>query len=489
MLLAALLLAAAQGPVVATDAGPLRGEQGADRVTFRGIPFAAPPVGPLRWRPPASVAPWKAPRDATVSGPACPQIDYGAWNHDAAAHASEDCLYLEVATPALNPAKPLPVMVWIHGGGNRAGAGNGTVASPIVARGVVLVSVQYRLNALGFLSHPALSKEQGGHSGNYGLMDQQAALRWVKRNIAAFGGDPANVTIFGESAGGQDVGLQLLSPGARGLFAKAIEQSGTPGFGTPPRSLAENERLGVLLTAKAGAGERASAAELRALPFAALVQASETVDVPDLDDDSFIWLQAVVDGAVLRETPAETLARGGQVRVPLLIGSNARELTLHGGAERAISRAFGAQTKAARAFYGVGPGRTPVDDDRLGDLGLQLSNDLNFRCPTALVARAQARAGAPVWQYHFDYRPGRAGPVTHGSDIGFVLGDAGSKSGAPDLASYWINFARTGDPNGPGLANWPRFATGDEAYLGFTQVGPRPGNRLRAEICDLRTAP
>ncbi len=199
------------------------------RALFRGIPFAAPPIGRLRWHAPVPPARWQGIRDASRSAPACLQIDYG-WNHTAAANQSEDCLYLDVGTPSVAPSAPLPVMVWIHGGGNRGGSGAGTVESRIVQRGIVLVSIQYRLSALGFLSHPAL----GTHSGNYALMDQQAALRWVRENIAKFGGDPDNVTLFGESAGAQDVGLQMLLPGARSLFAKAIEESGTPGFGLPP---------------------------------------------------------------------------------------------------------------------------------------------------------------------------------------------------------------------------------------------------------------
>jgi para-nitrobenzyl esterase len=342
ILLAAMLAAT----VVPTQQGALRGEVTADgRHLFRGIPYAAPPIGPLRWKPPQAVRRWKNARDATRSAPSCPQVDRG-WNTQAATFASEDCLYLEVATPELKPSKPMPVMVWIHGGSNYAGGGAGTIQSGLVRKGVVLVSLQYRLGALGFLSHPALTREGGGASGNYGLMDQQAALRWVRANIAAFGGDPANVTLFGESAGAMDIGLHLLSPGSRELFAKAIEESGTPGFGTPPRSLAENERLGTLIAAKAGIAQTAAA--LRALPVADLIAATEAVDVPGLADKSFIWLQAIVDGRVLTDTPAATLAKGGNPAA-LIVGSNARELTLHGGVARAgeaIAEAFGPNAAA-----------------------------------------------------------------------------------------------------------------------------------------------
>jgi len=489
MIAAALLLATAAlpaAPVVTTDAGSLRGTIGADgRAIFQAVPFAAPPVGDRRWRAPAAVRRWRGLRDATRVAPACPQIGYG-WNDAATARQSEDCLYLTVATPDTAPAKPMPVMVWIHGGGNRGGDGAGVVNSAIVANGIVLVGIQYRLGALGFLSHPALTREGGGASGNYGLMDQQAALRWVQRNIARFGGDPANVTIFGQSAGSQDIGLQLLSPGGRGLFRRAIMESGTPGFGVAPRTLAQNEALGRIIVAGAGGDPAGDAAALRRLPVAALVRASEKADVPDLPDDSFIWLQAVVDGAVLTETPAATLTRGGGAAVPLLIGVNARELTLHGGVARAdaeITQAFGPAAPAARHFYGL-DGRAAAQDPRLGDLGTILSNDVNFRCPTVAMTRRWAQAGRPVWQYHFDYTGPDGAPVTHGSELGPVL--SAPKPDVPPLRAYWLNFARSGDPNGAGLPHWPGYDEQARRYLGFVNGGPQPGADLRGAICDLR---
>ncbi|WP_395329148.1 carboxylesterase family protein [Novosphingobium sp. BL-8H] len=466
--------------VVQIDAGAIRGETGKDgRAVFRGIPFAAPPVGDLRWRAPQPVRHWQGTRDATRSAPACIQIDYG-WNHDAAANQSEDCLYLDVATPALRPAKPLPVMVWIHGGGNRAGGDAGAADSPIVARGVVLVSLHYRLSALGFMSHPAL----GAHSGNYGLMDQQAALRWVQANVARFGGDPGNVTIFGESAGAQDVGLQLLSPGAKGLFHKAIEESGTPGFGVPPRSLADNEAVGEIIAKGAGAPAHATAAQLRALPAKALIEASEHADVPNLDDDSFIWLQAVVDGQVITETPAASLARGTGSQVPLILGNNFYELGLYGTPERAIEQGFGSNAGAAKAVYGLTPGGTPP-----ADLALQLANDMTFRCPALHVAAERTRAGGTTWHYQFDVDGPGDKRVSHASEIRFVLGEEGAASdAAAPLAAYWTNFARTGDPNGPGLPEWPRFGT-QGVSLELAVDGARQVEGLSAKTCALRAVP
>ena len=490
MLLAALALSSAivSSAIVSTDHGAVRGEVTADgRHLFRGIPYAAPPTGPLRWKPPQPLRAWQTTRDATVSAPSCPQLDR-SWNTKAARFASEDCLYLEVATSNPKPARPMPVMVWIHGGSNYAGGGAGTIESGMVRKGVVLVSIQYRLGALGFLSHPALSREAGGASGNYGVMDQQAALRWVRANIAAFGGDPANVTLFGESAGAMDIGLHLLSPGSRGLFAKAIEESGTPGFGTPPRSLAENERLGMMIAAKAAVPQ--TAAGLRALPVARLIAATEAVDVPGLADKSFIWLQAIVDGRVLTETPAVTLARGGNPAA-IIIGSNARELTLHGGQARAgeaIADAFGSNAAAARKAYGMNT--IPVADPRMGDLGSIVSADINFRCPVTTVAAARARLGQPVWQYQFDYSAPDAKPVTHGSEIRYVM--AGSdelEAGAPPMQAYWLAFARTGNPNAPGLPTWPRYDLATKTYLGFVNGDPQPGTDLRGGVCGLRAAP
>jgi para-nitrobenzyl esterase len=495
-LAAALALATtpAGAPVVTTTDGAVAGERMADgRALFRGIPFAAPPLGDLRWRAPRPAAKWQGVRDATKSRPSCPQPDYG-WNKDNFAWQDEDCLYLEVGTPDLTPAKPLPVMVWIHGGGNYAGGGAGTVYSSTVSKGIVLVSVQYRLGVLGFLSHPAFSAETPDRtSGNYGLMDQQAALRWVQANIARFGGDPANVTIYGESAGAQDVGLQMLSPGAKGLFAKAIAESGTAGFGVPPRSLAHSERIGVTILEKAGARPGATAAELRALPLASIVANTHTADVPELDDDGFIWLQAVVDGRVIVETPEASLAAGRGSKGPLIIGSNAMELSLHGGpdnARAAIEAAFGANAPAALAFYGLAGAPPLATDPRLGDLGAQLSNDVTFRCPMIAVSRARVRHGMPTWQYHYDYTGPDGAAVRHAGEIPYVFAGADElEPGAPPLQAYWVNFAKTGDPNGPGLPAWPAYDETRKTYLEFANGGPRLGADLRGGVCGLRSAP
>jgi para-nitrobenzyl esterase len=483
----ALALALATAPVVATEYGPVRGEalpHGGG--VFRGIRFAAPPVGALRWRPPAAPRPWRTPAAAITEHAACAQPSYGAWNNRAARSSSEDCLFLDVRSPRLDARARLPVMVWIHGGGNRGGASGGTVESNITDRGIVLVSVQYRLGALGFMSHPALSKEQGGRSGNYALMDQQAALRWVRDNIARFGGDPTRVTIAGESAGAQDVGLQMLSPSARGLFTGAIAQSGTPGFGVPPRTLAQNEQLGAAIVARAGVREPATVALLRALPVSALLDAQEHVAVPALDDASFIWLQAVVDGRVLREAPAEALAASHIARVPLLIGVNAQEFSNYGDQDAApvIAREYPGNEAAVRRAYGLDGGPTP--NPRLGSVAMQLGTDLVFRCPTVAVAQQVTKAGAPVWQYEFDHAH-TGNTVSHGSEIELIFGKP--QPGAPLLQDYWSNFVQRGSPNYKGLPYWPRFDAKAGRYLVFGQRATVVRAKLRNVICRSRKAP
>jgi len=492
-LLLALALAAA-GPIVTTDDGPVRGEAIAGGgAVFRGIRYGAPPTGALRWRPPVRPRPWTQPVAAVADHAACPQSDYGTWNRAAARSGAEDCLFVDVRTPLLSRVARLPVMVWIHGGGNRGGAAGGTVESRITEHRIVLVSIQYRLGALGFLSHPALSAEAGGHSGNYALLDQQLALRWVQRNIARFGGDPRRVTIAGESAGAQDVALQQLSPLAHGLFHAAIQESGTAGFGVPPRSLAQNEAVGASFAEAAGLARDPTAAQLRALPVERILAAQEAVVVPGLDDNSFIWLQAVVDGRVLTDTPARLLARGRPNPVPLIIGTNARELPLHGdlSAARAIATgAFGDTAGVALAYYGLGPGQVPRSDPRLGDATLQLATDLTFRCPTNVVAKAVATRGGSVWRYTYDYTPPDGAAVTHGSELRSVFAspNTGLEAAAPPLQTYWINFVRTRNPNSAGVAYWPRSRPTRSIEIAFTSAGTLTRDAFRLP-CSWRHAP
>jgi para-nitrobenzyl esterase len=488
------------GPVVRTAQGALMGETGPNNsFAFKGIPFAKAPVGDLRWRAPQPVAAWKGVRLAQKSAPACLQVSYG-WNEKDAASSAEDCLYLELRTPTLEAAAKKPVMVFIHGGANRAGGGSGTISSAMVDEGVVLISLQYRLGVLGFMSHPALSAESAHKvSGNYALMDLIAGLEWVKANISAFGGDPDNVTIFGHSAGSHDVGLLLTSPLAKGLFHKAIMQSGTPQFGMAPRTLTQNEALGVDLaktvgprTEKDPASARALAA-LRAAPAKALQAAADKLDAP-IPDDSFIWLQPTVDGYVLPRAPEDVFMDGDQAKVPLIIGMSARELGLHGGKEAVystIQHEFGERAFTAKRYYKLDINLDPPADPVLGSADLQLATDISFRCPSSWVADHQASIGQKVWLYQLDIDADPAKPAGHGSELAFVFNrpPAGATLSAwPPMMAYWTRFAATGEPRGPNLLEWAEFGL-DDNYMAFSRAGPVVRQRLRGGICDMLNRP
>ncbi|PVM89815.1 carboxylesterase/lipase family protein [Caulobacter endophyticus] len=472
-LIVAVLTALAGGALaepirISTRSGVLIGEQRRDgSEAFLGVPFARPPVGHLRWKAPQPPPAWTGDRTALKSGPACLQISRG-WNAADAARSSEDCLYLDVRAPRHEPGARLPVMVWVHGGANHAGSGAGTVESALVDQGVVLVSVQYRLGVLGFLSHPDLTQEQGGASGNYALMDILAALRWVRDNIAAVGGDPDNVTLFGHSAGGQDVGLVMLSPQARGLFARGILQSGMPGFGFAPRSLKQNEAMGLSLGE--GVGAR-SLAQLREIAGTDLLKAAEHLKAP-IDDQGFIWTQAVIDGVVLPKAPDVLLA--DPAVKPMIVGSSAREIALFdGNAERAIAwvrDTFGARAPQLLALYGLDRDPLPAADPLRGDAVLQLATDRMFRCPAVSVAALRQQAGGKVWRYELAVPPPGQAVVGHGSELTNVFDSPAE--GRPPMQAYWAAFAHTGDPNASGLPPWPA-ENGAGRRLVFAPDGPR----------------
>jgi para-nitrobenzyl esterase len=450
---------------------PRRAEDGA--FVMRGIPYAAPPLADLRWRPPAPMVPWQDVRVDNPNAPACPQNDQG-WNHNDATHASEDCLTLDVRTPSL--IGKLPVMVWIHGGSNFSGSARGTVQSRITDKGVVLVAIQYRLGLLGFLAHRGAAAEEKGHAGNYGLMDQIAALRWIHDNIAAFGGDPANVTIFGESAGAQDVALLLAAPDARGLFAKAIMESGTPGFGKASQPLSAAFALGDQAEKLLGG----SLSEMRRRPVAELLAADLKLVDPTLPSNDFRWLHSTIDGAVLPRSPRALLAAGP--RRPVIIGSNRAEFGPPPGGvnwDKDLAATFGANAARAREFY-----RT--DDPRMGHPELQYWTDWIFRCPAGRMAELLSRRGAPVWRYEFDLsRDGKR--TSHNAEIPYVMApiDIG---GGVTLQSYWTNFAKTGDPNGAGLPTWRRFEAATQLYASFDSRGVTEGAKLREPICSMLEA-
>ena len=476
----------------AVTGGTIEGQELADGSTiFYAIPYAAPPVGDLRWKPPQPVVPWSGVRDATRPPAPCIQHDEG-WNSKDAVEGKEDCLYLSVHAPKQEPIAHLPVIFWVHGGSNTAGSGYGYADSAIYQRGVVLVALEYRLGVFGFLGSSELTAESPQHtSGNYAILDQIAALDWVKHNIAGFGGDPANVTIAGQSAGAFDVGMLLLSPPARGLFHKAVMESGTPGLALPVRSLAKNEAIGAQLAALIHVPKGADVlAALRATPATSLITAGDKLVPPDQLDPGVIWGQAIVDGWVLPRAPLEILAAGEQAHVPLLIGNNTRELSLGGpNAARAVIKGiFGTNASRLLAAYGLSGTDTPADSPVLGQVDTQLITDFIFRCPANEVATFQHDAAEPVWRYQFGVAaPDANGIVAHSAELKYVF-DAPPPRAAlgvwPPVQRYWTNFAKTGNPNGAGLPNWPEM--GKQAnYIEFTPHGPRVGKHLREAICKL----
>lgn len=479
LLLGAALLscAPARAQEIRVDGGVLRGKQWNGSYLFRGIPFAAPPVGNLRWKPPQPVIAWKGIRDATQQPASCVQNDQG-WNSSDFQIGKEDCLTLDVRTPSMTGR--LPVLVWIHGGSNRAGGPNDIVLSD-VGKQVVIVGVRYRLGIFGFLSHPALTAEQGG-SGNYGIMDQVAALRWVHDNIARFGGDPANVTIAGESAGSQDVSLLLAAPAARGLFQKAIMESGTPGFGMPFRSLKEAERIGMQADDLLKAG--GSIERLRHMSVPALLAVDLKLHEPAAVSDSMVWLRTTVDGKLFPTDP-RTLLEAAPPR-PVIVGSNKVEF----GSDRVhrdefIAKAFGANEAAARAYYRADQ-PDPPEDPRLGTLDEQIGTDIIFRCPAEHLAQLLAAKGAPVWRYEFD-AAANGGKTSHAAEIGYAFGELSFAPGL-SLKPYWIDFIRSGDPNVAGLPQWPRFTSDTQQHVLFDAKGVTVEGPLRPQLCSLGDA-
>jgi para-nitrobenzyl esterase len=486
------------GPTVRVTGGRIQGRALDGGAVFKGIPYAAAPEGDLRWKPPMPVKPWKGVRDAGEYGATCAQID-ATWNKTAAALGKEDCLFLNVWAPEWPSQEKKPVLLWIHGGANMGGSalGAGGIEPPfdgesLARHGVVVVTIQYRLGVLGFLAHPELTAESPNHvSGNYGLLDIMAALRWVKENAEKFGGDPANVTVFGQSAGGYDVGMLLVSPLSKGLFARAIEQSGTVAIGARQTStLADGEKRGVELAAKMNAPATGSIAYMRKLPVADVLKASPPYGRGGL--------AIVADGYVIVGDAIKRFAAGQEYPVPLMIGNNAREMTLDtremgmGGGPDALQKAitgfYGNLAPRAAALYA-----TPSDYPPYGDAGSQFVTDTFMRCPSAAVAGLHAAAGNAVWEYEFSHPfPEATKGAAHSGELRYIFGvfppgpvaDSERKI-SNDMETYWTNFAKTGDPNGSGLPVWPKFDGKTRGYLEFTDGGPMARQNLRGEFCQL----
>jgi len=485
----ALTTAAGSNPIVSISTGQLSGSLTADGVAvFKNIPFAQPPVGELRWREPLPAKAWTGVRDATAFGPMCNQNDNKQLPH------SEDCLQLNVWTPKWPVASPVPVMVWVHGGGNTAGSGmealfNGEV---LARHGVVVVNVNYRLGIFGFFAHPGLTKESPHHAaGNYGLADQIMALHWVRDNIAKFGGNPANVTIFGESAGASDVNALIASPLSKGLFVRVMAQSGPVGTQI---SQADAEKRGVEIAAKLGFTGPETLAKLRALSdtdlLAKYVQAGPGTG-----------MGITVDGWVLTEPASKVYAEGREQKVALLIGNNSQEMPPRGAPgdiRQMISQRYGPLSDRALAAYGVNGANDPQPDPENGTVMLQFTTDNSFRCGTIqeLIWHTAAKNTGYEYQFSRTVHGKEELGAPHASEIPFIFGtlpvwqnmrkyNESDQQYAPLMQEYWTNFAKTGDPNGGKLAKWPKFDATARAYMDFTDAGPVAKEGLRRQVCDL----
>jgi len=500
LLLGASVCVAQPAPVLWVTGGQVRGQSLKDGgAVFQGIPYAQPPLADLRWRRPAPVKPWTGVRDAVQFGGTCAQNPM--WGMPKV--VNEDCLYINVWTPALPPAPLKPVMVWIHGGGNVAGSGNENGES-LMRHGVVLVSFNYRLGLFGFFAHPALAAETPDHTaGNYGLMDQIAALKWVQENIKKFGGDPTNVTIFGESAGAIDSNLLMTSPLANGLFKRVICESGTLLLENGGQSLSAEEHFGLKLaeTAKLPSGDGALKA-LRSAPVEQLLEAFAKVAVPDgIPPD----LGVNVDGYVLPKPPAEVFAAGKQIPAAMIVGINAREFfgpPKAADVKKAIESKYGSLAAQALPLYGIstsadGAVTQAAPNPLYGDAGAQWMTDTVFRCPAVVIADWNSRSGHPTYQYQFNRGiPGHPeiGAI-HASEVPYVFGtldqprpmrpnyEDADQAISKAMQDYWTNFAKTGDPNSGWLPAWPQYQADTKKYLEFTDNGPVVAADLRNAQC------
>jgi para-nitrobenzyl esterase len=462
--------AAFAGPVVQTRSGGVQGSARAGVSAFLGVPFAAPPVGSLRWREPMPVTPWAGARPATKFGPDCVQEPMQSPPGAGFVNpTSEDCLYLNIWRPEVRSAK-LPVMVWIHGGAFIMGAGSfpSYDGSAFARKGVILVTLNYRLGRFGTFAHPALRREQASRPvADFGLLDQIAALEWVRDNIAGFGGDPSKVTIFGESAGASSVNFLMTSPLAKGLFAKAISESG--GSSGNLKTFAAAEAEGAAWARAAGVADDDLDA-LRALSAEKVWGAPVTTVA-----------SPVIDGTVVTASTDDAFHACAFAKVPYLLGANSQEESLLRwlpGLDEAFLKSLGARGDAALSLY-VADGL-----DRKTAVA-KLWGEAAMVEPARFRARQAARRGAATWLYHYGYVPDAADATKtgagHDAEMEMVFNNPDQRWPKPwsardaamarTMQAYWINFARTGNPNGPGLPTWPAYTPGADGLMAFSRAG------------------
>ena len=486
--LGATASALAQIQTATVMGGKLEGVVTNGVAAFKGIPFAAPPLHDLRWQAPQPVVPWVGTRKADAFGPSPMQDAAWALIMGSSASISEDCLYLNVWTPAKSPAEKRPVMVWIYGGGFNSGMTSAGLydGTKLAQKGVVLVSIAYRVGPFGFLATPELSRESGHGSGNYGLLDQVAALQWVQQNIRQFGGDPTRVTIFGESAGGESVSMLTAVPAAKGLFQRVISESG--GSMSPLKTGDEIDRMVPTLKLAEANGrkflEKLGARDLKA----ARALSAETIQASGIDMGEF-W--PVADGTVLPGDEYELYLKGQYHDTPVLIGSNSDEgaLFVHESFtpesfEQQVRNHFGPDAPTMLRLY---PHAT---DKEAFKSAKDLFRESVFAWPTWAWATLHARHSRyPTFIYYFDHRiPGSPDGSNHATEIGYVFGKLDSWGGgsrpedralADLMSAYWVNFAATGNPNGPGLPVWPVFNEKNLNTMVFDQApGVRPTPNL-----------
>lgn len=484
-----LALAEQQSTEVQIHDGRVRGAVAAGVVSFKGIPFAQPPTGENRWRPPQPVQPWTGVRDATEYAADCMQLPFPSDAAPLGTKPNEDCLYINVWMPAGRAATKLPVMVWIYGGGFVNGGSSPAVYSGanFASHGLVFVSFNYRVGRFGFFGHPALTAEsKDGLLGNYAYMDQIAALKWVQGNIEAFGGDPKNVTLFGESAGGGSVLAMMTSPLSKGLFQRAIIESGGGRGLFPTRYLRKSlpnrpsaEEIGVAFAKEAGitADGKDALPALRALPAERIVDGLNMASM-----NSPTYAGPMIDGKILVEEPEAAFLAGRQAKIPLIAGANTSDIGFSSAkSKEELFAPFGADRSSAEKAY------EDASQAEFEALRSAMAADRTMVEPARFVVETQRAAGQPAFEYRFSYvaecmrKEWKGAP--HATEIPFVFDTVKVKYGS-DLApadeviaqavnAYWAAFAKTGAPRAASLPEWPLYDPKGDVLMNFTDAGPK----------------